>query len=67
MAKGTGWKDTALIPKKAGADEAKEFRPIALTSTISKLFERLLLKFLKPHLTSLPAYVMCFRVNQLLV
>ena len=39
------------IPKKAGADEAKEFRPIALTSTISKLFERLLLKFLKPHLT----------------
>ena len=47
------WKMSHIIPipKKAGADEAKEFRPIALTSTISKLFERLLLKFLKPHLT----------------
>ena len=47
------WKSSTIIPipRNAGANEAKEFRPIALTSTISKLFERLLLKFLKPYLT----------------
>jgi hypothetical protein len=48
----TIWKMSHIIPvpKSAGADDAKEFRPIALTSTISKLFERLLLVHLKPYL-----------------
>ena len=47
------WKSSTIIPipKNAAASEAKEFRPLALTSTISRLFERLLLKFLKPYLT----------------
>ena len=47
------WKSSTIIPipKNAGANEAKEFRPIALTSTTCKLLERLLLKFLKPYMT----------------
>ena len=46
------WKSSTIIPipKNAGTNEAKEFCPIALTSTLSKLFERMLLKFLQPYL-----------------
>ena len=47
------WKSSTIIPipKLAGASEAKDFRPVALTSTISKTFERLLLRFVTPCLT----------------
>jgi hypothetical protein len=52
------WKRSTIIPipKSAGADELAQFRPIALTSTISKVFEKLLLEHLKPHLTDSTQY-----------
>ena len=39
------------IPKCKGASEVKDYRPIALTSTISKCLERLLVKHFQPLVT----------------
>mgnify|MGYP001795631533 FL=1 len=46
------WKMSTInpIPKVPGASEAKDFRPIALTPVISKVFERLIVKFFTPCL-----------------
>jgi gmma-aminobutyric acid receptor subunit gamma/cGMP-dependent protein kinase 2 len=46
------WKsaDIRPIPKCAGASEAKDFRPIALTSIVGKCLERLVMKRLSPLL-----------------
>jgi len=38
------------IPKISGASDAKDYRPVALTSVISKVFERLIAKFFTPCL-----------------
>ena len=42
------WKLTTIkpVPKKPGATEAKDHRPIALTSTISKVFEKQIVQVL---------------------
>ena len=48
----TVWKTANIkpIPKCAGASEPKDFRPIALTSIVSKCLERLVIKRLSPKL-----------------
>ena len=47
------WKRSCIkpIPKSADASAPKDFRPVALTSVISKTFERLLLRYITPFLT----------------
>lgn len=49
----TIWKKSTIvpIPKAKGASTAKDFRPVALTSVIAKVFEKLLLRFITPYIT----------------
>jgi hypothetical protein len=47
------WKVAHIIPipKKASSRSANDFRPISLTSTFAKLFERILLEFMSEYFT----------------
>ena len=47
------WKKSVIkpIPKSSGASAPKDFRPVALTAVVAKVFERLLLRFITPCLT----------------
>lgn len=42
-----------LIPKKEGAEEVKDFRPISLIHSVAKILAKLLALRLRPHMRSL--------------
>ena len=54
----SSWKRSSIkpIPKSPGASAPKDFRPVALTAVMAKVFERLLLRFITPYLTDRQQY-----------
>ena len=54
----SSWKRSSikLIPKSPWAFAPKDFRPVALTAVVAKVFERLLLRFITPYLTDRQQY-----------
>jgi len=43
----------ALVPKKYGAEEVSDFRPISLIDAISKLISKMIASRLAPHMNNL--------------